>query len=51
MREAAARVAAGELEPALWQVLRAETSCNFYWGEAWVPRCHADLDGARHALR
>jgi hypothetical protein len=27
-------------------VLRAQTSCNFYWGEAWVPRCHDDLDQA-----
>jgi hypothetical protein len=27
-------------------VLRAETSCNFYWGEAWLDRCHADLDAA-----
>jgi alpha-amylase/alpha-mannosidase (GH57 family) len=29
-----------------WRLLRAETSCNFYWGEAWVDRCHADLDCA-----
>jgi hypothetical protein len=50
VREAAARAAAGELEPALWPLLRAETSCNFYWGEAWVPRCHADLDAAHRAL-
>ncbi len=32
------------LEEAHWRLLRAETSCNFFWGEAWVPRCHADLD-------
>ena len=32
--------AAEQLEQALWRVLRAETSCNFYWGEAWVERCH-----------
>nr|VFJ72497.1 MAG: Glycosyl hydrolase family 57 [Candidatus Kentron sp. FW] len=32
------------LEKAMWQLLRAETSCNFYWGESWVPRVHADLD-------
>jgi hypothetical protein len=38
------------LEAALWRVLRAETSCNLYWGEAWVDRCHADLDQARHLL-
>ena len=61
-REALARVAsvsaslqdAGtdprRLEPARWRVLRAETSCNFYWGEAWVPRCHADLDEAQEQL-
>ena len=36
----------GELEDAFWHLLRAETSCNFYWGEAWVNRCHADLDQA-----
>jgi 4-alpha-glucanotransferase len=34
------------LEQARWRVLRAQTSCNFYWGEAWVPRCHHDLDAA-----
>lgn len=27
-------------------LLRAQTSCNFYWGEAWLDRCHADLDRA-----
>jgi hypothetical protein len=49
----AARPATGRpdrLEPALWRVLRAETSCNLYWGEEWVPRCHADLDAAQAAL-
>jgi alpha-amylase/alpha-mannosidase (GH57 family) len=35
-----------ELEEAQWRLLRAETSCNFYWGEAWVNRCHHDLDDA-----
>ena len=34
----------GKVEAALWHLLRAETSCNFYWGEAWVPRAHADMD-------
>lgn len=33
-----------ELKEAHWHILRAETSCNFYWGEAWVQRCHDDLD-------
>ena len=32
-----------------WRLLRAETSCNFFWGDAWVQRCHDDLDIAwRH---
>jgi len=34
------------LSEAQWRVLRAETSCHFYWGEAWVGRAHADLDAA-----
>jgi alpha-amylase/alpha-mannosidase (GH57 family) len=34
------------IEGALWRLLRAETSCNFYWGEDWVSRCHQDLDAA-----
>lgn len=34
------------IEEAMWRLLRAETSCNLYWGEAWVERCHADLDDA-----
>jgi alpha-amylase/alpha-mannosidase (GH57 family) len=33
-----------QIEQALWHLLRAETSCNIFWGEAWVPRAHADLD-------
>jgi alpha-amylase/alpha-mannosidase (GH57 family) len=41
---------AATLESALWRLLRAETSCNFYWGDAWVPRSTADLDVARDAL-
>jgi 4-alpha-glucanotransferase len=43
--------AAGEqLEQARWRVLRAQTSCNFFWGEAWVERCHHDLDEAMASL-
>lgn len=38
------------LDAALRHLLRAETSCNFYWGEAWVDRCHADLDSALRLL-
>jgi len=33
-----------QLKEAHWHLLRAETSCNVYWGEAWVQRCHNDLD-------
>jgi alpha-amylase/alpha-mannosidase (GH57 family) len=38
------------LEQALQRVLRAETSCNFYWGEAWISRCHSDIDDASRLL-
>ncbi len=31
-------------------VLRAETSCNFYWGAAWVHRSFADIERAYHLL-
>jgi alpha-amylase/alpha-mannosidase (GH57 family) len=34
------------LAEARWRMLRAETSCNFFWGESWLPRCHHDLDEA-----
>lgn len=39
-----------DLEPAYYRVLRAQTSCNFFWGEAWVERAHADLDAAASEL-
>ncbi len=38
------------LEQAHWRVLRAETSCNFFWGDAWLQRCHDDLDQAASFL-
>lgn len=38
------------LEEAHWRVLRSETSCNFFWGDAWVMRCHSDLDQACECL-
>ena len=38
------------LAEALWHLLRAETSCHFYWGESWVPRAESDLHAARLAL-
>jgi 4-alpha-glucanotransferase len=34
------------LSGAYWRLLRAQTSCNFFWGEAWLPACHRDLDEA-----
>ncbi len=38
------------LEQVHWRLLRAETSCHFFWGEAWVSRCHQDLDDASRLL-
>jgi hypothetical protein len=55
MREAGHREVGGQeqtvLEEAQWRVLRAETSCNFYWGEEWVDRANQDLDDAEATLR
>lgn len=31
-------------------ILRAETSCNFYWGSAWVHHSFDDLERAYHLL-
>lgn len=42
------KVSPERLEQSTWRLLRAETSCNFFWGEAWVDRCHCDLDDALH---
>jgi len=41
----------GDLNEAFWRLLRAETSCNFYWGEDWVHRCRNDLDEAEACLQ
>lgn len=38
------------IQEAHWLLLRAETSCNLYWGEDWVQRCHNDLDGVWYHL-
>jgi alpha-amylase/alpha-mannosidase (GH57 family) len=38
------------LEEAMWHLLRAETSCHIYWGEAWVDRAHHDLDVSQACL-
>lgn len=35
------------VDEATWRLLRAETSCHFFWGEAWVDRCQRDLKDAR----
>ena len=40
-----------ELDAALALILRAETSCNFFWGDTWVQRCHDDLDQATNHLQ
>ncbi|MDO5576561.1 MAG: hypothetical protein Q4F84_05735, partial [Fibrobacter sp.] len=39
-----------DLENAYWRILRAETSCNIFWGEAWVHKCHEDLDCAEEII-
>ena len=39
-----------ELDQAHWHLLRAQTSCNFYWGEAWVSRALSDLERASYHL-
>jgi alpha-amylase/alpha-mannosidase (GH57 family) len=40
----------GLLDEALWHLLRAETSCNIYWGEAWVDKAERDLEAATEVL-
>ena len=54
IREANQREVGGQeqsvLEEAHWRLLRAETSCNFYWGEDWVNRAIRDLDEAEATL-
>jgi alpha-amylase/alpha-mannosidase (GH57 family) len=39
------------LEDVRWRLLRAETSCNLFWGEAWVPKAQADLHEAARLLQ
>lgn len=41
---------ADRLEDARWHLLRAETSCNIFWGEAWCGRADDDLDIAETIL-
>lgn len=38
------------LDDAQWHLLRAETSCNIFWGEAWCYRAAADLDVTEQLL-
>jgi len=38
------------LEEAHWRLLRGETSCFIFWGEAWCDRAEADLDAAARAI-
>jgi hypothetical protein len=39
-----------QLEEVRWHLLRAETSCNIFWGEAWCNRADEDLDIAQRVL-
>jgi alpha-amylase/alpha-mannosidase (GH57 family) len=39
------------LHEAEWRLLRSETSCNFYWGEAMVDKSHIDLNVAEDYLQ
>ena len=34
------------LEQAHWRLLHAQTSCHFFWGEAWLPRAHEQMDAS-----
>jgi 4-alpha-glucanotransferase len=49
-RKAETPAFAQALEQAHWRLLRSETSCNLFWGEAWVHRIHDDLDEAAKFL-
>ncbi|MDR7416667.1 MAG: hypothetical protein QN200_09390 [Armatimonadota bacterium] len=31
-------------------ILRAETSCYLYWGDAWIPRLRAEIEAADRLL-
>jgi len=39
------------LEQAEGWLLRAETSCYFFWGDAWLPKVYDNTTQARHFLR
>ncbi len=38
------------LDRAYWHILRAETSCNFFWGSHWVHRAFDDLEEAERLI-
>jgi alpha-amylase/alpha-mannosidase (GH57 family) len=38
------------IDAAHWHLLRAETSCNFFWGDAWLFKSHQDLDDVQWHL-
>ncbi|MBN1655617.1 MAG: glycoside hydrolase family 57 [Deltaproteobacteria bacterium] len=38
------------LDRAYWHILRAETSCNFFWGSRWVYRAFDDLEEAERLI-
>jgi len=38
------------LDRAYWHILRAETSCNFFWGSRWVNRAFDDLEEAERLI-
>lgn len=39
------------LNEAYWRLLRSQTSCNFFWGEAWLNHCSRDLNDAAELLQ
>ena len=43
-------VVTAALEEARWRLLRGETSCNIFWGEAWCDRAQDDLEVAARAI-
>ncbi len=49
-RWAAGNGSSGMLDHAYWHILRAETSCNFYWGSSWVHRAFDDLEEAERLI-
>jgi len=42
--------AAIKLQQAYEAILRAETSCYLFWGDAWIPKLYAEAQTARDLL-